>query len=1093
MVQATIATMPRPKTAPASQRIPAKHVKVTISGGVSGQVAVGDNILQIGSMHGGQVFVIESEDQLRARPRATPVHLTPRPFPNLLDRAESVDAFTESIGAATPLEFVGQNGIGKTSLLRHVAYRPESTTLRDGIVYLAVRQHSGDDLLQFLFDAFYESDIPLKPTEAEIRHALQDKQALVILDDVELDRGEVGALMDAAPACSFILATQRRHMWGEGRSVTLRGIPLEDTFTLLENELGRPLTAVERSVVPDLHNALDGHPLGLIQIAAMARDDGRSLTDLAQRLNTNAPKRALAIEMMASLSKPEARVVLALAALNGAPVHADHLAELAKLPDADATLSALLERNLVQAHSPRYTLTGTMQLDLQQALDLSAWRERALAHYVQWVERNRSSAERLLEEVEPILSVLKWAAETQRWESVMRLGRAMDGALALGKLWGAWARVLAWILQAARALSDQALEAWTLHQSGTRALCLGQAPAARSLLVKALRLREALGDHAGAAITRHNLRVLFPPPPPPTEGPTLPPTHGLSSLPIVPVIIFVTMVTVVLGLAIIGVQAWDSTAKLSDDSTVAPSALVATQTHTLTHVPAATATPTPTPTATPTATATPTDTPTPTATQTPSSTPTVTPWPCGGPPASWVIYVVQRGDTLYSLAQSRRTTVTEVVCRNRLLSTDLVVGQRLYLPPAPPTDTPTPTLPTPSPPTPDVDISLRGGCGRAYYPRDETYLTVIANVDGLAVLWSDQTAFEETMLIAGQAQTVPWTVPDLYPGQHRISVEVHDSAGKLVTRGDCEFSVREVPEKPGVSVSLAHGCDREYTADAPTEVVVEVRGGSGSVSVWLDGEELLFTTDASADETITREWRVGGDSGGHRLSAVGMLYNGGGLLTEAGDECLFTVAQPSAPEPTIEVWLEDGCGQEYSVDDQTWIYVRANIMGRGFLWLDSQEPTAISLTPGQIQEYPWTISKDISPGSHVISAGIAYTYPPVEANCVFSVASPILTAPTQLAPPNGAVFDHYPRTTGLEWSVVPGATTYTVEIDCFHCCSVNQWCTDVGQTWSVVSDIETTTYSFDFVGAQPGRWRVWAVGAAGQGPKSGWWEFEYTR
>ncbi len=105
-----------------------------------------------------------------------------------------------------------------------------------------------------------------------------------------------------------------------------------------------------------------------------------------------------------------------------------------------------------------------------------------------------------------------------------------------------------------------------------------------------------------------------------------------------------------------------------------------------------------------------------------------------------------------------------------------------------------------------------------------------------------------------------------------------------------------------------------------------------------------------------------------------------------------------------------------------------------------------------------------------------------------------LSAPRQISPADGAVFTHFPRTTTLKWRAVPGAASYTVEIDCYHCCESNKWCTDVGRTWKVATDLTTTSYTFKFVGAQPGRWRVWAVGADGRkSPKTGWWGFRYTR
>ncbi len=110
-----------------------------------------------------------------------------------------------------------------------------------------------------------------------------------------------------------------------------------------------------------------------------------------------------------------------------------------------------------------------------------------------------------------------------------------------------------------------------------------------------------------------------------------------------------------------------------------------------------------------------------------------------------------------------------------------------------------------------------------------------------------------------------------------------------------------------------------------------------------------------------------------------------------------------------------------------------------------------------------------------------------------SVGAPQRQAPVQISPPDGSVFDRYPRTTTLRWQSVPDAYFYRVEIDCYHCCASGAWCTEVGQTWQI-ENASDTEFTFDFVGAQPGRWRVWAVYLDySEGPKSGWWTFEYLR
>src|SRR5262249_26592963 len=79
-----------------------------------------------------------------------------------------------------------------------------------------------------------------------------------------------------------------------------------------------------------------------------------------------------------------------------------------------------------------------------------------------------------------------------------------------------------------------------------------------------------------------------------------------------------------------------------------------------------------------------------------------------------------------------------------------------------------------------------------------------------------------------------------------------------------------------------------------------------------------------------------------------------------------------------------------------------------------------------------------------------------------------LPAPKLVSPEDHSYFDHYPRTTVLVWEAVPGAAGYRVETDYQY---RGRWVgQDHGVAYAVV--VTATTYTFDFVGAQPGRWRV---------------------
>jgi hypothetical protein len=502
---------------PSEAGAPTPHVH--IEGNVSGHVAVGNNILQIGDVSGGVVNVMMPGQEIRPRPRPTPVDLRPRPFPGFLDRVSETETATTALKSGAPIEFRALAGMGKTSLLRHLAHHPTAAAIPDGVVYLSARRQPLDDLLQSLHDAFCESDVPFKPTETQLKHALQHKQALVIVDDLELAREETETLLDAAPKCTFVLASHDRRLWGEGKSIALVGLPLDDGLELVERELGRPLTADEQTTARGLHVAAQGHPLTLIQAAAKARESKRPLHETVVAGATPS-----AVATASELPDQARQLVATLAAMGGAPVHTDHLAALSGLPDVTSALQTLSTRRLAQAHSPQYSLTGGLSQALQQTWDLTPWREQALAHFTKWA-REQNAPELVLRDADAILYVLEWAAAAGHWRSVLRLGGAVERALALGGRWAAWVKVLGWMHQAALALNDKAAEAWALHQLGTRSLCLGKDAAARASLERALRLREALGDLVGVEVTKHNLELLAAAPPIPPEKPR-PPKPG---------------------------------------------------------------------------------------------------------------------------------------------------------------------------------------------------------------------------------------------------------------------------------------------------------------------------------------------------------------------------------------------------------------------------------------------------------------------------------------------------------------------------------------------------------------------------------------
>ncbi len=488
-------------------------IQAEIRGNVSGQVAVGTHILQIGSVHGGVVNVAVPEQRPVPRPRAAPVLLRPRPFPGFLGRGDEVESAVAALRSARPVQLSGPPGAGKTSLLRHLAHHAVTADFPGGVAFLSALRQGTDDLLQSLFEALFQTDAPLKPTRTELSLLLQGWQALVVLDDVELPREEVERIQNTAPGCTFLWSAPERQGWGEVRSLPLEGLSAEEARALLERELERPLDAAEQAELDALREATGGYPLPLLQSAARVREDGVSLHDVVERLRGAAAPAAAGTDAVAELPGPRRELVVLLAALGGALVLPEHAAAVAGVPGAAEELEELERRGLVQRQGERFRVLEPLAGAVRAKWDGAPSRERALAYFTAWAEQQWNAPAEILEESDVLLLLLEEAVKAGAWPEVLRLGRRVEGALALAGRWDAWKRVVEWLRQASEKAGDRRGVAWALHQLGTLALCAGDTATAQAALTQALRERESLGDREAARVTRHNLDLLAPPVP----------------------------------------------------------------------------------------------------------------------------------------------------------------------------------------------------------------------------------------------------------------------------------------------------------------------------------------------------------------------------------------------------------------------------------------------------------------------------------------------------------------------------------------------------------------------------------------------------
>jgi CHAT domain-containing protein len=419
-----------------------------------------------------------------------PVRLLPR-LPDLVGRNDEVVAATDSLSQGRPVEFHAPAGLGKTSLLRFLSYHPPASA-SDGVVYLARRNLPVDDLLEALFEATHTADGAYKPTPTQILQLLQDLRLIVAVDDADLTREDVQRLVDSAPAAAFLLASAERNLWGDGRAIELGGLSEDAALELFERELDQPVKEPDRAEVAALCRELEGAPLRIVQAAARVRA-GDSVGDLRKEL-PGAP----------SLTTDERTVLAALTALDGAAIHPEHLAAATGLPDAPAILERLQAAGFAKTASPRFALAEPVEAGVMVPQE----HERLLRYFIEMTERHTGDPGPVVEELEAILAVLAWAREQGRHADFLRLARAAEEALIVGRRWATWRSLLHQEVGAAEALGDEAARARALHQLGTQALGQDANRSAKRYLKEALAIRRRLGDEEGARVTRHNLKLL---------------------------------------------------------------------------------------------------------------------------------------------------------------------------------------------------------------------------------------------------------------------------------------------------------------------------------------------------------------------------------------------------------------------------------------------------------------------------------------------------------------------------------------------------------------------------------------------------------
>ena len=539
---------------------------------IAGDVVGGDKIINAVGEN-AQINYFTASPQINTRsPSAKPL---PQPR-NFTGRSAELKQLDQSVRARQPVVLYGPEGAGKTALLQKLTDGEAARSFQDGIVAVKGIDVTGkllspNDLVQRWFDQLYES-IPHCLVDVSLADAyLKRRQALVVLDDVSIDSlATLEDLVNLGSAGATVIAWPALPASNLVEPLKIGPLSHEDAVQLLAARLKLAIDPRNSASLDQICCWLADMPLAIITVSSIVNDQSLSLDQvesalasivisardplaagverafgLAYSVLTPLERRVLQIVAVAPglLHDPDrlAQILLGTIPLetidkqtdatgdqapsSGVTLHSRRHGVVTPLDDtlpggdvdtreAQAALNRLEGLGILYANSPRLRMAAGLRPLARRGADEAQIMEWLTAYLRRDAAAGKfREREYCLAELGNVLGSIQWAAEHQHWNIVVELGRAIDPYLMLSGLWDAWESVLERVGQAASQIGDRALEAWVLHQSGTRAGGLRQTQKAIDLLHQALDIRQAIRDDAGAKITEHNLNVLMPPPP----------------------------------------------------------------------------------------------------------------------------------------------------------------------------------------------------------------------------------------------------------------------------------------------------------------------------------------------------------------------------------------------------------------------------------------------------------------------------------------------------------------------------------------------------------------------------------------------------
>jgi len=499
---------------------------INVGGNVEGNIVVGnrnvigDNnvICEVHNSH-GVVINLQAPPSINRRDVNQQPPRSPRGF---VGREYELKGLEQHIRAGEAVLIYGQDGIGKTALVKKAANSEAALSMPDGVLYVEGVDEENilgpHDILQHLFDKLFISNPEVKATDSIVETYLSNTRPLVILDHVELSASSLNRFPDLLPNGALVVSSQNALSGDAYESIHLTALVHEDAIQLFAQKSGVALDASARQIIDPICSLLGDIPLAITKIAQAIHENRLTLTIVANGLKTIRPSSQNNVQsalersfgLIYSILNREEREMLSITA--AAPGKSVDRVWLESLTGGEKTSQALESLELLYSNSPRLRLPEGIKEVLQfDRKNILALRKLLLGHLLDELKYRSLDFNFLADELGNILGLIRWASNEKRWSDVIALGRAVDPYLVLHGLWDAWETVLKQILVAGQNIKDIAVRGWALHQLGTREIGVGSRKQAEELLRRALRIRISQRDMVGAAYTLHNLKIILPP------------------------------------------------------------------------------------------------------------------------------------------------------------------------------------------------------------------------------------------------------------------------------------------------------------------------------------------------------------------------------------------------------------------------------------------------------------------------------------------------------------------------------------------------------------------------------------------------------